>query len=228
MNPLSAVIKMHMKHKLTLLYMPWIILLSSFFINLIVAFFIDDKAGFYTGGLASIFIYMFVAGLFTINQTFSFSLGLSVRRKDFFNGTLIVIVLASVLSSLFLSLFSYLESHVTGGWGYNLHFFSLLNFFEPNSFLQFVIFFILLSHTFLYGFVISSVIKRFGWPGMYIFFLITAILLSTFTVASTLFHWWLTLFNWIGDHPNQLALGILLLNLVYAALSHLFLRRATA
>ncbi|MDN4525980.1 hypothetical protein [Fictibacillus fluitans] len=227
MNPISPVIKIHLKHKLTWIGMPWIILLSSFFINLIIAFLIGDKAGFYTGGLVSIFIYMFVAGMVTLNQTFSFSLGLSVRRKDYFFGTLTVIVMASILSAIVLSLLSYLESSVTSGWGYNLHFFSLLHSFDANSFWQFWIFFVVLINTSLSGFVISGIFIRFGWPGMYIFFLIAAILLSVITFACTYFHWWSTLFHWVADHPNMLAFDLLILSLIYAVLSYLFLRKAT-
>ncbi len=227
MNPLSAVMKMHMKHKLTWIGMPWTILLSSFLINLLIAFLIDEKDGFYTGGLASIFIYMFIAGFATLGQTFSFSLGLSVRRKDYFYGTLAVIVITSVISAILLSLFSYMESGVTGGWGYNIHFFSLLNVYESNIIWQFGIFFVLLAHTFLLGFVISSLYKRFGWAGMYIFFITLALLLTVLSFACTHFHWWLPIFQWVAHNPNPFVLGILILSLAYAVLSYLLLRKAT-
>ncbi|MGE8203685.1 hypothetical protein ACQKP0_03910 [Heyndrickxia sp. NPDC080065] len=226
MNRLSPVMKMHMKSKFSWLLLPWAILLFSFGINLLIVVLVDDNKGFYTGGLASIFIYMFIIGIGIIAHTFPFALGLSVRRKDYFLGTITVFMVVSAVSAVVISVFSLLEN-LTSGWGHDLHFFSLLNAFNDNVFWQLWIFFILLSHMFLCGFIISSLYRRFGRNGMYLFFTILVLLFTVLSFACTYFQWWIPIFKWVSHNPNLLSLGIILVSVVYTLLSYLFLRRAT-
>ena len=59
---------------------PWIIVLSSFLISLMVGLLIERNGiWFYSGGVSSIYIFYFVVGIFCVNDTFPFALGFSVR-----------------------------------------------------------------------------------------------------------------------------------------------------
>ncbi|WP_026678907.1 hypothetical protein [Fictibacillus gelatini] len=223
MNP---VLKMHMKYKLIWMILPWTTLLFSFAVNLLIAVLVNDKGGLYTGGVASIFIFMFVAGITIPIQTFPFSLGLSVRRKDYFLGMMAVSLIVSAISAAILSIFSFIESDLTGGWGYKIHFFSLLNAFNTNIIWQFGIFFILLTHMCLSGFIIYSIYQRFGRSGMLWLFVLLVLLLTVLSLLFTYFQWWIPIFQWIAHHPNLLVLWILLASCIYAALSYLLLRKA--
>lgn len=60
MNPTAGMLKMHFRDKWLWLYTPWVILLSSFLVNVIVASFLQEPI--YTYGLVSIFIYMLING----------------------------------------------------------------------------------------------------------------------------------------------------------------------
>jgi hypothetical protein len=220
--------KMHMRYnKLGLFIVPWAILLSSFLINIFIASMINVKNGFYTGGLVSIFVYMFVVSIVILNQTFPFALGLSIRRKDYILGTLLASMLVCAVSAFILAIFSYMENSLTDGWGYKIHFFSLLKVYDSNIIWQFWILFIVLTHTFLFGFVIASLYRRLGRNGMFAFFTILALLVSVLSYACTYFKWWSNIFSWVSHNPNLLSLWILLVSVVYAIVSYLLLRRAT-
>ncbi|KZZ86169.1 hypothetical protein [Bacillus sp. SJS] len=227
MNPTAAVMKIHLRYKLTLLYLPWIISLSSLAINFLVAYLIQTEEGFYTGGVMTIFVFMFVSGIVIPSQTFPFSLDLSLRRKDYFKGTISIFFLTSMVTAVLLSLFSIIESRVTAGWGFNIHFFSLLDVFSQNPFWQLWIFFVLLVYNFMFGFLIAGLYQRFGKNGLYLFFSILVLLLTGLSLVFTYFQWWAPSFGYIADHPTAVSLWILLISLIFPVFAYLLLRRSS-
>jgi hypothetical protein len=66
MSRVVGVMKMHSRDKWAWFIVPWLVMLSSFIVNLIISAFINDPV--YTGGIASIYIYMFVAGIIILAQ----------------------------------------------------------------------------------------------------------------------------------------------------------------
>jgi len=228
MNRISQVMQMQIKYnKLGWIILPWGILLSSFFINLFIGFASHPKNGFSSGGVSSLFVYMFVIGIAILKQTFPFSLGLSIRRKDYYLGTLLVTLIVSLVSAIALTMFSFIESNLTDGWGYKLHFFSILHFYDNNILWQFGVFFILLTQMFLFGFVLSSLYYRVGRNGMYVFFAVLGLIVTILSYACTYFHWWTDIFHWQAHNPNLVLLFIILLDIAYAIISYLLLRKAT-
>lgn len=115
MNQVNRVIHIHMKQKLGWFYLPWAIMMFSFIVNLLIGFIVNGEK-FYTGGLATMFIYMFVGALIGVVQLFPFSLGFSIRRTDFYTGTVILIIGISIFTAILLLLLSSLENW-TNGWG---------------------------------------------------------------------------------------------------------------
>ncbi|MTH52283.1 hypothetical protein GKZ89_02610 [Bacillus mangrovi] len=224
MNPTAAVMKIHLRYVLTLLYLPWIITLSSLLINLFVAYIV--KEGFYTGGIMTIFVFMFVSGIVIPAQTFPFALDLSLRRKDYFKGTLSIFLLTSILTAVLLTLFSFLEN-ITGGFGAGIHFFSLLDAFSQNPFWQFWIFFILLLFNFMFGLLIASLFQRFGKNGMYVFFSVLVLLLTVLSLLFTYFQWWVPFFSYLAGNLNTTAVGIFIISLLLPVFSYGLLRRAS-
>ena len=228
MNQISPVMQLHMRYnKLGWLILPWGILLSSFVINLIIGVTTHPKNGFTTGGLSSIFVYMFVIGIAILKQTFPFSLGLSIRRKDYYIGTLLVSLIVSFVSALVLAFLSFIENNLTDGWGYKIHFFSLLSFYNNNIIWQFGFLFILLIQVFLLGFVISSLYYLIGRNGMYVFFTVLGLIFTILSYSCTYFHWWTSIFHWVSHNPNLVGLIIILIDIVYASVSYLLLQKAT-
>lgn len=226
MNRISRVIRMHYKDKWTWFLIPWIVLMSSFAINLFMSFIIDDTI--YTGGIASIYVYMLVAGIVTLAQTFPFALGLSVTRRDYFMGTVSMIVVTCAITSIALCALSYIEGDLIPGWGTDLYFFHLPYWSDGSLPVQTVNYFFVLLHLVFLGFAISSLYRRFGRSGMVVSSIVLLLIVTVGAFILTYFGLWMDLFSWFASH-TMLHISLLLLvgAIVYVLLSYWLLRRAT-
>ena len=226
MNHIITIFQMHMRNKLNWLVVPWLILGCSFLVNMIIAGAVNGEP-IYTGGVASIYIYMLIMGLLTLHHTYSFALGFSMRRKDYYLGTLITVLLASFLTTVFLTILSFMEESLNG-WGVELYFFHLPYLNEGNIFIQAWVIFMLLLHFYYLGFVITSVYRRFGCRGMVIFTVISLLAGSVLSAICTYFSWWSVIFTkMISYTAFQLSWGLGVLSLIYIFIAYLLLRRAT-
>ncbi|OMF37044.1 hypothetical protein BK133_07495 [Paenibacillus sp. FSL H8-0548] len=225
MNKIASVIKMHRTDKWTWLLIPWMIMLSSFTVNFTISFFVDEPM--ITGGLSSIFIYVFITGIIILAQTFPFALGMSVSRTDYFWGTSVMILLSSIVSAALLLLLRLIETW-TNAWGSDLHFFKLPYLSDGPLLIQFFVQLILLLFMYYFGFLIASTYRRTGRIGL---FLIAGILLVLFTVLSFManyLNWYPAIFDWmVNQSALDYALWMLPLVLLFSASSYLLLRRAT-
>ena len=226
MNAMTGVLKMHYRDKWLWLITPWIILFSSFLVNIVIAFFLNKPM--YTGGLVSIFIYMMVTGIIILIQSFPFALGLSIRRTDYFFGTSLMAIIISAAFALLLFLLSITESKLTGGWGLQLHYFHLPYLNDGTVIEQLLMYFMLMVHMFYLGFIISSIFRRFGRNGLFVFAAAMFIIYSVCGLLLTYNQWWGNLFAWFSGHTAfELALWSIPLTALYALLSYLLLRRST-
>ncbi|OPA79438.1 hypothetical protein BVG16_10220 [Paenibacillus selenitireducens] len=227
MNRAAGVLKMHFQDKFGYLYLPWIILLSSFTVNIIVGILVNEEKGFYTGGLMSIYVYMFVMGIVVVAQSFPFALGFSVRRSDYYLGTVGLIVVLSGIFSALLTLFSWVEV-LTNGWGVKLGFFHLPYLSSGSYVQQFLVYFLAMLFICLNGFVTGSYSKRFGKTGTFTLFIVLFLLGSLFSLAMSYYDGWADLFQWfVGKTALDLAVRSMPVSIIFAALSYLFLRRVT-
>ncbi|MBW7456255.1 hypothetical protein ACFOLF_15865 [Paenibacillus sepulcri] len=225
MNRVASVVKMHSRDKWSWFIVPWLVMLSSFIVNLGISIFIEEPLK--TGGLASIYIYMFVAGIITLAQTFPFALGMSVSRTDYFLGTSAMILLSSVGSAIMLFLLGLAEGW-TDDWGSDLNFFHLPYITDGPLINQLTVPLVILLFMHYLGILIAAVHKRTGKNGM---FIVSGILLVAGTVLGFLanyLNWYPAIFEWMG---NQTAVDYILWMLpfivVFAAASYLLLRKAT-
>ncbi len=228
MNPAVNVAKMHWKMKSAWL-IAWSIMFSSFIINLIIGLALGGKTTIYTGGLSSIYIYLLILGSLIIYQTFPFTLGLNVRRKDYFLCTLLMAVGGTAVTTALLLLFSFIENNVIKGWGVSLHFFHL-PYISGDSFLaELWTTFSSLLLMFSLCFVIGSVYQRFRIIGLLLFFGIVSLPLTIASFLCTYFNWWGTLFNWLMQFTfAEVMLGLLPLIVVSIGIAYMLIRRATA
>lgn len=232
MNHIGTMIKLHVKDRWSWIYIPWIILLSSFFVNLIIGYFIRniEPGGITTGGLASIFVYMFFGGLFVLHQTFAFALGFGVTRKDYFFGTSAMLGVIGVAAAIVLTLLAALEN-LTSGWGISLHFFHMPFLNEMGVLAKTLLYFWTIVHLYALGFVISSIHRRFGRSGMFTFFTILILISSVFTLLGTAQNWWVDLFHWLTQFTwTEIFTGLMLwqavLSVVYLLFTYMMLRKS--
>ena len=128
---------------------------------------ITSQEEFYTGGVTSIFIYLFVRGLLVVAKTFPFAIGMSIRRIDYFIGTAAMGVIVSIVFGSLIFLYRLLENQ-TNGWGTTLHFFHFPYVNDGTALEQFSMYMIIFAHLFFLGFLIMSFAQRFGGKGMII------------------------------------------------------------
>ncbi|GIO96676.1 hypothetical protein J14TS5_17620 [Paenibacillus lautus] len=226
MRGISSVIKIHLRHKLSWFYLPWIIMSFSFLVNLLIGVLIGGEA-LYTGGLATIYIFMFVTALVTAVQLFPFSMGFSIRRTDFYLGTLTFILLISIFSSAALVVLSQVEVW-TGSWGDKVHFFHLPYLSDGSWLVQFVVNVILILMFAMLGLGIGAFFLRFRGIRTFITLAAVMILISGLSLIAMRYEWWGPIFIWFTKQTAfDLTLWMIPIVLIIALCSRQWLRKST-
>ncbi|SET45379.1 hypothetical protein [Paenibacillus sp. NFR01] len=225
MNRTAGVIRTFYTDKTNCFFVPYMILLSSFLVNLVVSFFMDE--GYYTGGISSIHIFMFVLGILFSVQSFPLVLGFGARRKDFFAGTVLAFLMLSVVNSLLLVVLGAIEQ-ASGGWGQELHFFHLPYMNDGNVLVQFWVQLTLMTHLFFSGFVIAAVYRRFGRIGVWLLSLLLFVAGTVGVLLLTYYEAWTKVWNWFDGYTAGEAASLLwVLTLLYLGIAYLLFRRTT-
>jgi hypothetical protein len=228
-NQIGNVMKLHWVStgsKVGWVVLPWGILLSSFLINFLLGFSMGDAIQ--TGGLASIYIYMSVAGTSILNATFPFSLNFSISRRDYFVGTAIMFGIVCLLNVLTLYILALVESKLTNGWGVRLSFFQVSYFSSGSAMEQITTYFLVMLWLSFFGFMAGGVYQRFGLYGIYGFFGVLSLIFTLIGFFATYFSWWDEIFSWLGSHTAfTLSLWTLPQTAAFGLLTYWMLRRAT-
>ncbi|BBH19108.1 hypothetical protein Back11_04530 [Paenibacillus baekrokdamisoli] len=228
MNRIPAVVNIHWRDKTVWLVVPWLILTSSFVVNLVVGLFMKEGEYIYSGGLASIFIYILVVGILTLSQSFPFALGLSVRRTDYFLGTGIAALGISFITGILLYLLSFIENDLTDGWGVRVHFFHLPYLNDGTPLEQLFIYFMSMLAIFFFGFMIASIYRRFGRMGMFVCSLLVLVFGTIGSYMMTHFGLWMDMFEVLKPlSAFMLALWLIPITACTTGISYLLLRRAS-
>ncbi|SDS78032.1 hypothetical protein SAMN05444162_2264 [Paenibacillaceae bacterium GAS479] len=222
---LKSVIMMYRRDLFNWVYLPWLILLSSFVVNTIIAASMQDR--FTTGGLMSIFVYVYIAGLIGVNQTFSFALSLCISRRDYFTGSSLVIVTLSLFHAALLTVVTEIEQAV-GSW-MGMNFFVIPNLSDGPIWQTFYVFFASMLLLFFIGFASGSLSRRFGKKGNFLLYGGSFVIGGALITIGSLRGWWRPMFQWFVDLQPTLVgiMGVLLvLAAVLSLLSWLMLRRS--
>jgi hypothetical protein len=225
MNPISKVMKMHFRDKWVWFMLPWVILSSSFIINLIISFSVEEPI--YTGGISSIYVYLFVTGIIVPAQTLPFALGFSIRRTDYYLGTLGYTILVCIFNGLVLLVMSIIEENINA-WGSEMHFFNLPYVSDGSVLAQFWVNFSLFMLSFLGGFLINSIYCRVGKNGMFLFFIGISALSTIGGYIITSVNGWSDVFDWISNQTAfELSLWFVPLYAAFALIAYGLIRRTT-
>lgn len=225
---IQSVISIHRADKWIWLYIPSLILSSSFLFTLIVSLLINNDEKFYSGSVTSIFVYVFVLGIIVVTQYFTFAVGMSVTRRDYFFGTALMGLAASFILGTLMCIFAFLEN-MSNGWGNRFHFFHFPYLNDGTSFFeQLLMYVILFAFLFFLGFLISSYARRFGGKGMLLLSLAVLLISSVVVLLFHHFHVWADIFRWFS---SQTAVGLsywlLPFILISMVISFLLLRKAS-
>lgn len=226
MNGIPGVIHIYSRQKLSWFYLPWAITAFSFLVNYIISVLVNGEA-IYAGGLATIFIYVFIAALVSVLQLFPFSLGFSIRRTDFYLGSVLMVVAYSVLTSVILLALAEIES-LTSSWGDRLSFFKLPYLNDGTLFEQFIIYFILLLTFAFIGIGIGVFYLRHRGIKTFVMMAAYFILLSGASVLVTHYGWWRQVIDWVVKHTAfEMSLWLFPISVILALVSYRSIRKSS-
>ncbi|MFT3659909.1 MAG: hypothetical protein QM809_00515 [Gordonia sp. (in: high G+C Gram-positive bacteria)] len=232
MNRTANVVRMQLVNRQTFLWLPLIILGSSFAITLavygIILFSADGAIDepMYSGGVQAPLWYFLVVGIQAMSLTFPFSQAMSVTRREFFQGTVLTAVGTSLILAVTVLVGGLIEQ-ATDGWGFDGYFFRLPWIWEHGPAAAALLYFSTALLAFLLGFLGSVIYKRFGllWVLVAIIGLLVLLVIAAFVISAT--HAWSSVGRLLLDAEAPfvalIALGV---GAVAAGLSYLALRRA--
>lgn len=224
MNRSSQIIMMHLRNPFLLVALPWIIVFSSFLINLLISTFLNEPIS--TGGLGALVVIIFVTGITLVPQTFPLAIGLGATRHEYYVGTVFTALMMGVFSAILVLLLGWLEQ-ATDAWGTGLSFFHLPYVHDGTILEQLILFLLLFMFFFYCGLTIAAVYRRYGRGSLLITMVGGLILGTLLSFFVTQYGWWMDIFHWFGRHTAfELSLWTLPLSLIMALFSYLLLRRS--
>ncbi|MBL7502610.1 ABC transporter permease [Frankia sp. CNm7] len=177
--------------------LPWGIMMFSFAVNLVVASQIPNTD---TGGLATIYVWVFIGGLFSTFKSLQFGLALGISRRSYYLGTAGLAVALAAGYGLALTGLQAIEA-ATDGWGQNLGFFRVGYILDGPWYLTWLTSFVCLALMFVYGMWFGIVYRRWSVLGMTSFVAAQILLL----VAAALLATWTDAWSRIGDFFSALS-----------------------
>jgi hypothetical protein len=166
MKTLVNVARYHLVDRVTYLALPWGIMMFSFLVNVAIAATVPPPpGGQYTGGLATIYIFLLICGAYSMTRSLPFGLMLGVSRRTYYLGTALLVAALGVLYGLGLTVLQAVE-RATDGWGLSLHFFRVPWIMDGPWYQTWLMSFVLLVLFFLYGMWYGLVFRRWssrGW-----------------------------------------------------------------
>ncbi|EIV92189.1 hypothetical protein [Frankia sp. QA3] len=206
-----TIARYHLLQRLLYLVLPWAILAFSFAVNLVISAELPPNTN-RSGGLATIYVYVFAGGLLATVRSLPFGLALGVSRRSYYLGTAGLGVVLAAVYGLALTAAQALE-RATGGWGVTLHFFELSYLLDGPWYLTWLTSFVGLVLLFVHGMWFGLVYRRWNLTGLVAFI---AGHISTLLAAALVVTWTHT---WAGIGDFFTALSAAGLTGVLAALA---------
>ncbi|WP_223694784.1 hypothetical protein [Leifsonia poae] len=200
------VVRLNLVNKWTTIWLPIIIMGFIWLVNYLIWWIIWFAAGpdgrahalnntEWSGGGLYIFVYMLVLGIQVVSQTFPFSLGYSVTRRDFSLGSALTFVMLAAGYAVGYTVLGIVEK-ATNGWGLGAHLFTTVYFGDfgiwGNLFIVFVgmLFFLFVGST------SATIFLRWKVNGMLLAGAILILLLIAIVALITVTGGWPAVGSW--------------------------------
>jgi hypothetical protein len=194
---------------MTYLALPWGIMLFSFLVNVVIAATVPrPPGGQYTGGVATIYIFLLVCGAYSMTRSLPFGLMLGVSRRTYYLGTALLVATLGVVYGLGLTVLQAVE-RVTGGWGLSLHFFRVPWIMDGPWYQTWLTSFVLLVLFFGYGMWYGLVYRRWSLPGMVVFSAAQVLVALVAVIAVSMTHNWAAVGNFFVTLTAPALTGVL-------------------
>ena len=190
-----SVARYHLLQRLNYLVLPWAVLAFAFAVNLaIFASLLATGAGtggsrYYTGSVATIFIFWFIAGLLTTTRSLPFGLALGVTRRTYYLGSVGLGTALAVAYGLGLTLLQVIE-RASSGWGLNMHFFRVPYILDGPWYLTWLSAFVGLALLYCYAMWFGLVYRRWDLLGLLSFIAVQVVVIGAGALAATWSHGW--------------------------------------
>jgi hypothetical protein len=229
MNRVLAAARLQVVRPQIILGIPWLVVGISFAVNWAVWVLADLRnepgAGF-TGGVLALYVTVGVVFVQAFTQVLPFAMGVSLSRRSYWLGVVLIGVLSALGYGVALAALSAIGD-ATDGWGVGLSFWAP----EPmnvDSFLLQVLVSGVPMLTFVFaGIGIGVVFKRWGPNGLWALSILATLLLGALAVLLTALGAWRDIGAWLADQSLlTLSVGVpLAITAVVAALSFGGIRR---
>lgn len=228
MSKVINVVRMQLINKWTFLGLPAVILASTFALSVAIWAMIPNTEGYkYSGAGQAPIWYFFGLGIQALTLTFPFSQGLSVSRKAFYLGS-VLLFSGIALAMAFIFWAAGLIEVATNGWGMNGHMFNLPWVSEGPWYAVVLFLFATMLLLYLLGFLGATVYQRWKATGLVVSSVSLGVALVGLAALLTWQQRWLEFFGWFGGQSNlSLAGWILAACVALAGGSYLLLRKAT-
>jgi hypothetical protein len=218
----------HLGDRLQYVIIPWAFLGFSFLINVVIAATNPSPpGGFRTGGVMTIFCWLFILGIVSVARSLPFGLAIGLSRRSYYLGTLGLNGALAVVYGLALAGLQAIERG-TDGWGLKMHFFRFWWLLEGSWYVTWLTSFVLLALMFIYGMWTGLVYRRWQLPGTIVFVCAQVLVGLALVVGAT----WANAWHQVGHFLTSLSApgltGLLAaLALVLAAGGFATMRRIT-
>jgi hypothetical protein len=176
--------------RLQYVIIPWAFLAFSFLVNLAIAAISPPVPdGFRTGGVVTIFCWVFILGVISVARSLPFGFALGLSRRSYYLGTLALNGALAVVYGLALAGLQAIE-RATGGWGLSMHFFRFWWLLEGSWYVTWFTSFVLFALMFIYGIWSGLIYRRWQLPGTIVFVCAQMLVGLALVVIATWAHAW--------------------------------------
>jgi hypothetical protein len=228
MTTIVNVTRYHLIDRASYVALPWCILALAFVADIVILL---AAAGTATphpvGGVASIFVLVFAAGLLSATRTMPFGLALGVSRRSYYLGAILLAIVLAAANGLALTVLQAVERS-TGGWGINMHFFQIPYILSGPWYLTWLTSSVVLALMFVYGIWFGLVFQRWSLIGLGVFVGVQVLALTAGALAVTWTDTWASVGHFFTTLSAAGLTGVLAaLAIGLAAAGLAMIRRAT-
>jgi hypothetical protein len=191
MNTYINVVRYHLVQRFNFLILPWAILAFVFAVDVVILELtpVGHGAHRYVGGLASIFVMVFVLGVQSVARSLPFGLALGLSRRSYYLGTALLAVALAAVAGIVATSGQAIE-RATSGWGINMGFFRVPYILDGSWYLTLLTSFVVLTLLFVYGMWFGLIFRRWSLIGLAAFLAAQVTVLLIGALAATWTHGW--------------------------------------
>ena len=164
------VARYHLVQRLNYLILPWAILAFVFVVDVVILALTPagHSSHRYVGGLASLFVMVFILGVQSVARSLPFGLALGLSRRSYYLGTALLAVALAAVAGVVATVGQAIERS-TSGWGLAMGFFRVPYILDGPWYLTWLTSFVVLTLLFVYGMWFGLVYRRWSLVGLVAF-----------------------------------------------------------